>query len=137
MSSIIPVGWRLALISIVAAFVVASGALTPIAFGSPDSTESAPTIFLQGAPATPQKGPPGSLFTVRESGFRSFVAVNSIKLGGRDVLGSRTVNTDADGAFTAEDLQVPGLDPGRYALVVTVGRGDSKTTGKGIFEVTA
>ena len=129
--------WRFALISIVAALVVASGSPTPIAFGSQESSELALTIFLQGAPATPQKGPPGSLFTVRGSGFRSFVVVDSIKLGGLNVLGSRTVNTDADGAFTAEDLQVPGLDPGKYALIVAVGRGDRETTVTGIFEVTA
>ena len=137
MSSTIPGGWRFALISIVAALVVAFGSPAPIAFGSQDSSESALAIFFQGAPATPQKGPLGSLFTVKGSGFRSFVAVDSIKLGGLNVLGSRTVNTDADGAFAAEDLQVPGLYPGKYALVVTVGRGDRKTTVKGIFEVTA
>lgn len=137
LSPIIAVGWRFALISLVAALVMASASPSQIASGcSQGNSESAPAIFLQEAPATPQKGPPGSLFTVRGSGFRSFDAVESIKLGGVGVLGNRTVNTDADGAFTAV-LQVPGLDPGRYALVVTVGTGDNETTVTGIFEVTA
>ncbi len=136
LSRIIAVGWRFALISLVAALVMASASPSQIASGSQGNSESTPAMFLQEAPATPQKGPPGSLFTVRGSGFRSFDTVESIKLGGTDVLGNRTVNTDADGAFTAE-LQVPGLDPGRYALVVTVGTGDNETTVTGIFEVTA
>lgn len=48
-----------------------------------------------------------------------------------------TVNTDADGYFIAADLLVPGLDPGIYALAVTVGTGSQETTAVGIFEVTA
>jgi hypothetical protein len=87
--------------------------------------------------ATPPEGPPGSLFTVSASGFRSFAVVAAIKLGGISVLGNQTVNTDSDGRFVAESLLVPGLDPGRYALVVTVGTGSQETTAVGIFEVTA
>ncbi|MFB3119302.1 MAG: hypothetical protein ACE1Y2_02090, partial [Stenotrophomonas maltophilia] len=63
--------------------------------------------------------------------------VESIKLGGRGVLGNHTVNTDADGNFVAANLLVPGLDPGRHALSVTVGSGSQETTTVGIFEVTA
>ncbi len=133
MSRILPVGWRFVLISWVAAlFVVASP--TQIASGSQGSSELALSVFLQEAPT--RRGPPGSLFTVRASGFRSFEVVESIKLGGKELLGNRTINTDADGAFIAADLQVPGLDPGRYALVATVGSGDRKTTVTSIFEVT-
>ena len=107
---------------LVAALVMAAASPTLIAFGSPGSSAPAHNMFLQEAPViTPQQGPPGSLFTVRASGFQSFVAVQSIKIGGANVLGNRTINTDADGAFTAVDLQVPGLDPGRYVLFVTVG----------------
>ena len=83
-----------------------------------------------------REGPPGSLFTVSGAGFRSFAVVQSIKLGGIGVLGNRNVNTNADGNFTATSLQVPGLDPGRYALTVTVGSGSNETTAVGIFEVT-
>ena len=53
------------------------------------------------------------------------------------MLGNQTVNTDSDGHFIAASLLVPGLDPGRYALVVTVGTGSQETTAVGIFEVTA
>ncbi len=134
LSRIIAVGWRFALIS-VAALVMASVSPTQIAFGSRDNSESAPAMLHQEAPATPQKGPQGSLFTVRGTGFPRFDTVESIKLGGLNVLGNRTINTDADGAFTVE-LQVPGLDPGRYALLVTVGSGDKETIVTSIFEVT-
>ena len=92
-----------------------------------------PTMVLA---QTPQQGPPGSLFTVRASGFRSFELVESIKLGGVELLGSRTINTDDDGAFTAEDLEVPGLDPGSYALVVKVGAGNRETSTTRVFEIT-
>ncbi len=134
MSSIPPVGWRFVLISWVAVLIVVSASPTQIASGSQGSSELARAMFLQEAPT--RRGPPGSLFTIRASGFRSFEVVESIKLGGKELLGNRTINIDTDGAFIAADLQVPGLDPGRYALVVTVGSGDRKTTVTSIFEVT-
>ncbi len=84
----------------------------------------------------PRQGPTGSLFTVSASGFRSYELVVSIKMGRVELIGSRTINTDGDGAFTAKDLQVPGLDPGIYALVVTVGSGHLRTTTSSTFEIT-
>ncbi len=92
-----------------------------------------PTMTLAQAP---RQGPPGSLFTVRAGGFRSFELVESIELGGLGLMGSRTIYTDGDGVFTAEDLQVPGLDPGVYALVLTVGSGRRRTTTSNTFEIT-
>ncbi len=80
--------------------------------------------------------PPGALFTVSASGFRSYELVGSIKMGWVELMGSRTINTDGDGAFTAKDLQVPGLDPGIYAFVVTVGSGHLRTTTSSTFEIT-
>ena len=84
----------------------------------------------------PKEGPPGSLFTVRGARFRSFDPVESIRLGGIEVLGNQIINTDSHGNFVAVGLVVPGLDPGFYALVITVGNGKHKTTTSTRFEVT-
>ena len=134
--------WRYVLLSWVAALVMISASPTLIAHGNHEQQSgSIKAIFLQesgSAPvAVPQEGPPGSLFSVSGSGFRSFAVVQSIKLGGLSVLGNRTVNTDSDGNFIAASLLVPGLDPGRYALTVTVGSGSQATSTVAIFEVTA
>ena len=98
-------------------------------------------VLVLGLPAmvlaqTPQQGPPGSVFAVRAGGFRSFELVESIKLGGVELLGNRTINTDDDGTFTAEGLRVPGLDPGSYVLVVKVGAGNRETSTTRVFEIT-
>jgi len=85
----------------------------------------------------PDRGPPGSFFTVSGTGSRSFTEVESITLGGRNVLGNRSVNTDGDGSFVADNLVVPGLEPGNYSLVVKVGTGIQETTTTTLFEVTA
>ncbi len=107
---------------------------TLIAYGNYDQKSGLGAML----PQAPQQGPPGSLFTVRAGGFRSFALVESIKLGGIEVLmGNRSVNTDADGNLIAERLVVPGLDPGIYSLVVTVGSGIYKTTSVSTFEITA
>lgn len=83
----------------------------------------------------PKKGPPGSLFTVRGAWFRSFDIVESIKLGGIEVLGNQVINTDSNGEFVAKGLVIPGLDPGFYSLIITVGNGRHKTTTSSSFEV--
>lgn len=84
-----------------------------------------------------QTGAPGSRVTVRGTGFRSFTPVESIEIGGIEVLGNRTINTDENGAFEATDLVVPDLDPGIYSLRIQVGTGDLKTTAVSTFEVTS
>jgi hypothetical protein len=84
-----------------------------------------------------QTGAPGSHVTIRGNGFRAFTPVESIEIGGIDVLGNRTVNTDENGAFEATDLVVPDLDPGIYSLRIQVGTGDLETTAVSTFEVTA
>lgn len=105
------------------------------------STLHAEFLSQQGSDGTPgvdpDHGPPGSFFAVSGTQFRSLTVVQSIKLGGREVLGNRTVNTEADGSFVADNLMVPGLDPGSYALVITVGTGSNQTTAVTIFQVTA
>ncbi len=124
-------------LSAVAALVAVSVSPTVSAIDNSESGSRYPAqVSGRTLAQTPRQGPPGSLFTVTAGGFRSFELVESIKLGGIELLGSRTINTDGDGVFTAEDLRVPGLDPGRYALVVAVGTGDHKTTVSNIFEVT-
>ena len=134
--------WRYFLLSVVAALVLVSALATPIAHANYDrQLEPGKAMLPQESGSTPvpapQAGSQGSVFTVSASGFRSFAVVESIKLGGVSVLGNRTINTDGDGNFIAAGLQVPGLDPGRYTLVVTVGTGNEKTTAAGTFEVTA
>jgi hypothetical protein len=84
-----------------------------------------------------QTGSPGSRVTVRGSGFRSFTPVESIEIGGIEVLGNRTVNTDENGDFAATDLVVPDLDPGIYSLRIQVGTGSLQTTAVSTFEVTS
>jgi hypothetical protein len=74
---------------------------------------------------------------VSAAGFHDFAVVQSIRLGGLDILGNRTVSTDDNGAFQVDDLIVPGLDPGIVSLVITVGTGNQETTAVGTFEVTA
>jgi hypothetical protein len=90
-----------------------------------------------GPGVTPSSGPPGTSITVRGAGFRSFEPVESITLGGVNILGNRTVNTDANGEFEVAGLIVPSLDPGIRSLTVRVGSGDLETTATGTFEVTA
>jgi hypothetical protein len=91
----------------------------------------------QGFGADPSSGPPGSRISVSGIGFRGFAQVESITLGGLNILGNRTVNTDRDGYFQVDDLIVPGLDPGIVSLVVKVGTGELETSAAGTFEVTA
>jgi len=118
-------------------------ALTPsVALGEfQQSTLHAELLSHQASDYTPgvdpDQGPPGSFFTVSGTQFRYYTVVKSIKLGGSEVLGNRTVNTDADGSFVADNLLVPGLDPGTYSLVITVGTGSRETIAVGNFEVTA
>lgn len=86
---------------------------------------------------TPRSGPPGSRISVSGSGFRAFAPVTSITLGGLDILGNLSFNTDQQGNFQADDLIVPGLDPGPATLVVKVGTEGLETSAIASFEVTA
>jgi hypothetical protein len=86
---------------------------------------------------TPRSGPPGSRISVSGFGFRGFAPVTSITLGGLDILGNLSFNTDQQGNFQADDLIVPGLDPGPATLVVKVGTEGLETSAIASFEVTA
>jgi len=83
----------------------------------------------------PSRGASGTLVTVTGIGFRTFEAVNKIDFGGLGTIGGRTINTDANGDFTVDDILVPGLDPGIHAVKVEVGSSTNKTTGSTSFEV--
>ena len=137
-------GTLLALVlSLVFTLAVSGSGLGPAALQADARPADLPSGLSQERPAGqgpgvfPSSGPPGTQITVRGAGFRSFAAVESITLGGRNILGSRTVNTDGNGEFEVTDLVVPGLDPGIVALTVRVGTGDLETTAVGAFRVTA
>jgi len=61
--------------------------------------------------------------------------VESIELGGIEVLGNQVIHIDSNGDFVAKGLVIPGLDPGFYSLIITVGNGRHKTTTSSSFEV--
>jgi hypothetical protein len=84
----------------------------------------------------PSKGPAGTRISVGGGGFRDFAQVESITMGGIDILGNRTLSTDGDGNFQIDGLLVPGLDPGVYSLTIKVGTGVQETTAIGTFEIT-
>ena len=84
----------------------------------------------------PGRGPSGERVTVTGEGFRTFETVASVEFGGRETLGGRTVNTDAHGNFSVDDVLVPGLDPGIHAVIVEVGSSNAnRTTASTSFEV--
>ena len=60
--------------------------------------------------------------------------MESIELGPTDILGDREEYTDRDGKLEITDLIVPGIDPGIYALIVSVGEGEEQVTVSTIFE---
>jgi hypothetical protein len=70
---------------------------------------------------SPVRGSSGNTVTVSGEGFRTFTAVDDVRFGNLSGLGNRTVNTDASGNFSVEDLVVPGLDVGIHAVRVDVG----------------
>jgi hypothetical protein len=84
----------------------------------------------------PSKGPAGTRITISAGGFRDFAPVESITMGGVDILGNRTVTTGDDGNFQIDGLVVPGLDPGVVAVTIRVGTGIQETTAIGTFEIT-
>ena len=83
----------------------------------------------------PARGISGARVTVRGEGFRTFETVEKIEFGGLGTLGGRTVNTDGNGDFEIEGLQVPGLDPGIHAIKVEVSTGTNRTTSSTSFEI--
>jgi hypothetical protein len=81
------------------------------------------------------QGKSGDKIKITGDGFRTFDTVEKIEIGGRGALGSRTINTDARGAFSVDDIVVPGLDPGIHAVIIEVGTDTDRTTASTTFEV--
>ncbi|MFQ6030963.1 MAG: hypothetical protein ACE5Q6_26155, partial [Dehalococcoidia bacterium] len=96
-----------------------------------------PVRAMQTAPGLdPMQGAPGTRFRISGDDFQPFTPVESITLGGVEILGSRTVNTDGSGRFTVADLTVPDLEAGTYPVIITVGTGSNETTAVVSFKVT-
>jgi IPT/TIG domain-containing protein len=85
-------------------------------------------IPRSGISIEPPTGTIGTPVTISGLGFKRFDTVSEIEIGGLGVLRGRTVNTDDRGAFTAEDIIVPGLDTGVHSAEVTVGEGADRVT---------
>ena len=64
-------------------------------------------------------GAPGSTITLRGEGFKTFVSVKSVSIGGLDVLPAPAPFTDAQG-MTEFTIKVPGLDSGIQTIEVEV-----------------
>lgn len=69
-------------------------------------------------------GAPGSALAISGTFFSSFSRI-TIELDGNNILGSRTLSTDANGSFTVTDLTVPQADPGVHAVIATDAAGNS------------
>ena len=78
---------------------------------------------------SPSMASAGQAVSVSGANFKGFLQVYKIEIGGQNVTPAPAPSTDRWGAFTAEDLQVPQLNPGRYAVKVIVAdaEGDSAT----------
>ena len=83
----------------------------------------------------PTEGQPGDDVTLTVEGMPVYTEVNEITIGGATVGGSRDFRTDVDGALTADDIPIPGLDPGTYSVVMKVGSGTTQTVAIGSLNV--
>ena len=83
----------------------------------------------------PLQGQPGDEVSLTVEGMPVYTEVEEITIGGARVGGNRDFRTDRDGNLTADDLPIPGLDPGTYSVIMKVGSGDSQTVAIGSLEV--
>ena len=85
---------------------------------------------------TPTEGQPGDTVSLSVTGMPVYTEVEQIEIGGANVLGGRTFRTDRDGAVTADDLLIPGIDPGTYSVIIKVGeRGENQVIAIGSLDV--
>ena len=82
-----------------------------------------------------ESGPPGTPLTVTGVGFRTFIPVNEVLVGGIDVTPSPKPQTDAQGNLSF-DLVIPGVGSGIQNVEVKVGGGNAGTTASTGFDVT-
>ena len=68
----------------------------------------------------PALAAPGESLTLSVGGMPVYASVDSITIGGRETLGNQNINTDREGAVTAEGIVVPGLDPGIFSVQLEV-----------------
>ena len=80
---------------------------------------------------SPQAGPPGTVITMRGSGFRSFVPVKSVVFAHLDVLPGNREFTDGKGEFILTFL-APAVDTGQHNVQVEVAEATASST----FDVT-
>ena len=80
-------------------------------------------------------GPPGTALTVTGVGFRAYIPVNEVMVGGIDVTPSPKPQTDAQGNLSF-DIVVPGVGTGIQTVEVKVGGGNAGTTASVGFTVT-
>ena len=85
---------------------------------------------------TPSEGQPGDTVTLSASNMKVYTAVDYVEIGGtrQDNPG---VNTDRDGNVTVENALIPGLDPGVYSVVLSVGGMKDRTIAIGEITVLA
>ena len=81
-------------------------------------------------------GPPGTQVTVTAAGFRTYVPISEVSVGGIEVTPSPKPATDAVGNVEFEIL-IPGLGNGIQTIEVTVGGGNTESTASVGFTVTA
>ena len=87
---------------------------------------------------TPGVGQPGDTVSLSATGMPVYTELAEIEIGGANALGGRTFRTDRDGAVTADDLLIPGLDPGTYSVIMKVGeRGENQVIAIGSLDVLA
>ena len=102
---------------------------TPTQTPAPTATPI-PTPVLVVAPPTPvpvltvlpATANPGETVTVKLTGFPPYTLVHDVSIQGLDILGDRTINTDANGDALIDDIEVPLImDAGFYGVSATVG----------------
>ena len=83
----------------------------------------------------PGQGQPGDEVNLTVEGMPVYTEVEEITIGGARVGGNRDFRTDSDGNLTADDIPIPGLDPGTYSVIMKVGSGNTQTVAIGSIEV--
>ena len=84
---------------------------------------------------TPTEGQPGDTVSLTAEGMPVHTDIDEITIGGANIGNASDFRTDRDGNVTADNLTIPGLDPGTYSVVMKVGSGDNQTVAIGSITV--